>query len=227
MSRAPHNLVLFGPAHLAIMAAIPALGAVLGWRVRRSAGAGRPIRLALGMFLLVNELIWYVYRYHVNDLHFPQAMPLQLCDFSLACTIIAALWLPQAVFEFAYYGAIAGSGMAVLTPDLWTPFPSYPAIYFFLEHGGVIVTILMLLWGGMARPRPGSWWKVLAALNVLAAGVGVFDAIFGTNFMYLRQKPALSILSYMGPWPVYILTGELLAFGLLALLGLPFRRRAR
>ncbi len=216
---------LFGPAHLAILASIAAVSAALAWRSRKSALAARRIRLALGTFLAVNEIVWWTDRIHHEGFRFPETLPLQLSDFTLWLTIVALFTLAPWAYEVSYYGGLAGAVMAVLTPDLWAPLPSYPSISFFLKHGGVIVSILTLTWGGLARPRPSSLWRVLLILNAYAVAVGAFNAVFGTNYMYLCRKPANpSLLDYFGPWPFYVLPAEALALLLFFLLWIPYRR---
>jgi hypothetical integral membrane protein (TIGR02206 family) len=219
---------LFGPAHLLILISIPLLAIALAQCCRRNKAAARGIRLGLAAFLGVNELIWYVYRIHVEGFRFPGGLPLNLCDVTLWATVAAACTLKPSAFEFVYYAGLAGMGMALLTPDLWVPFWAYPTIYFFLAHGVAVVTVLTLLWSRLARPRPGSVWRALAMLNAYALGIGLFDAISKTNYMYLCQKPrAASALSYFGPWPVYLAGGEVVALALFWLLWLPFRSGRR
>jgi hypothetical integral membrane protein (TIGR02206 family) len=217
----------FGFAHFAIIAAIPALAGLLAWVVRRG-GAARatPIRLALAAVLTANELAWYGYRLHYEGFRFPDGLPLHLCDIALWLTVAACLRPIPWRYELAWYFGVCGSGAAVLTPDLWAPWPSYPTIQFFLAHGFVVVAVLTMTWGGMMRPRPGSPWRALAALNVYAAATGAFNAAFGSNYLYLCRKPGnFSPLDWFGPWPYYLVAGEAAAAVAFALLWLPFRQR--
>lgn len=218
---------LFGLAHLVILATIPALAAALAWCAQRTPAAARPIRLGLGALLLVNELVWHAYRLRTEGLRFPEGLPLQLCDATLWLTILTAFTLAGWSFELAYFAGLGGSGMAVLTPDLWAPLPSYPTIYFFLAHGGVIATLLYLIWAGQARPHTGCVWRVFWRWNIFTAAIGIFNAVFRTNYMYLCRKPAgASLLDHLGPWPVYVLASEAVALGLFALMWLPLKRPA-
>ncbi len=221
------GLPLLGPAHLAILAAIPCLAFALTRVARGRPGRARRIAACLGSFLAVNELVWYAWRLHAEGFRFPEGLPLELCDLTLWLTVAATFTRRQAIFEFAWLAGLGGALMAVLTPDLWAPPLSYPTVYFFLAHGGIVATLLFLVWSGLARPRPGCVWRALLLLNAYAAVIGVFDAVFHTNYMYLRGKPSsASLLDLFGPWPVYLIFAEATAAAVFWLLWAPFRRRA-
>ncbi len=215
---------LFGPVHLSLLAAIVAAAALLSILCRRRRIGLRTARLALGWGLAANELVWWVFRYSQEGLRFPVNLPLQLCDVTLWTTVLACLTLLPAALEFAYFAGMAGAAMALLTPDLWTPWPSYPAIYFFLAHGGIVVACSLLVFGRIAPLRQGAMWRTFGWLLGYTAAIGLFNAIFGTNYMYLCRKPAnATLLDALGPWPVYLLAGGAICLGLFWLLWLPVR----
>jgi hypothetical integral membrane protein (TIGR02206 family) len=219
---------LLGPAHVAILVAVPLFAGALAAVARRRPGAAREIRLALAAVLALNELAWYRHALAEAWVDPPHGLPLDLCDVVLWLTVYALVSPRPWALDLAYYLGLAGSGMALLTPDVGAALASYPGAKFFLGHGGVVAAVLFLVWTGALRPRPGSWWRVFLQVNVYAALVALVNAGFGTNYMYLREKPRSgTLLDLLGPWPWYVLAGEAVAFGLLALLYLPFRRARR
>jgi hypothetical integral membrane protein (TIGR02206 family) len=220
------DFVLFGPLHLAILTAIPGATYLSARALREEPPKARRVANLVGVALAINELIWYVFRYSHEGWRFPEGLPLQLCDLTLWLAVVAGLTFNRWAYEMAFFAGIAGAGMALLTPDLWAPTFSYPSLYFFLVHGGIVAIPLFLTWSRLLRPERGCLWRVLIVLNAYALVVGTFNWIFGTNYVYLCRKPAgASALDYFGPWPIYILAGEAFAMFLFLLLWLPFRRR--
>jgi hypothetical integral membrane protein (TIGR02206 family) len=211
---------LLGTVHLILLAGIAAAATALVRLCRRGI-ATRATRLLLGYGLAFNELAWWAFRYSHEGLHF-RNLPLQLCDITLWMTVLSCLTLCPLCVDFAYFAGFTGSGMALLTPDLWAPWPSYPAIYFFVAHGGTVAAIAILVFGRIASLRAGAIWRAYGMLLGYSALAGTFDAIFGTNFMYLCRKPGnISLLDVMGPWPVYLASGAAAALLLFWLLWLP------
>jgi hypothetical integral membrane protein (TIGR02206 family) len=202
---------LFGPLHLALLATI----AVLCFVAARLCVSGhvrvRPLRLGLGTFLAVDEFVWWIFRYSHEGIHAAN-LPLQLCDLTVWLSVLACLTLQPAIVEFAYFAGLAGAGMALLTPDLWSPWPTYPAIYFFVAHGGIVIAVSMLVFGRVVTLRGGAVWRAYAYLLTYACTLALINQLTGSNYMYLCRKPrGSSALDAFGPWPFYLLAAAALA----------------
>jgi hypothetical integral membrane protein (TIGR02206 family) len=217
----------FTPVRVAILAAVPLAAGALAALARRRPGALRGIRVALAAGIAANELAWYGFVLAQGWVDPPHGLPLDLCDVAVWLTVFVLAAPRPWALDLAWYVGIAGSGMAVLTPDVGAALASYPGVKFFASHGVVVASLLFLAFAGALRPRPGSWWRAFLAVNGWAGLVALVNAAYGTNYMYLRAKPESgTLLDLLGPWPWYILGGEVVALALLALLYLPFRRRA-
>ncbi len=217
----------FGPFHLLVIAAIPAAAFGLSRMAGGGAALARRIRLGLGWTLAANEIAWRAYMHWEQGRRWVEMLPFQLCDAGVWLTVVSLLTLRRWTYDVAYYAALAGGAMAVLTPDLGGPVCSCPVASFFLAHGGTIAAVLFLAWSGLLRPRPGSVWRAFWVLNLFAAAAGAVNVAFQTNFMYLCRKPAQpSLLDYLGSWPAYLLASEAIAIVLFSLLWLPFQRSA-
>ena len=145
---------LFGVLHLTLIAATAAIAVLLCRLVRSDKTSSQIVRLVIGYGLAVNEIVWWTFRYSHEGFRFPQNLPLQLCDVTVWATVLASITLIPGIVEFAYFAGMAGAGMAILTPDLWSPWPSYPAVYFFLAHGGIVMAPRSWFMGKSRRSDP-------------------------------------------------------------------------
>jgi hypothetical integral membrane protein (TIGR02206 family) len=203
---------------------MPALAGTLSFAHLRLPAARNLIRFGFAVVLLLDNTIYYGWRISHHNLSFPDHMPFELCDASMALTVISLFVLRPILFDLAYYWALAGASMALLTPNLHEPFPSFGSVQFFVSHGLTVAGVLYLVWSGQARPRPWSVAHAMIGVNVFAAIVGPFDYLYKTNYFYLRSKPANpSLLDFLGPWPLYILGTEVIATALFLLLYLPVK----
>jgi hypothetical integral membrane protein (TIGR02206 family) len=222
---------LFGYAHISLLIGIAGAAVLLSTLCRRGrgypGGFSRAVRLALGFGLAGNELIWWAFRYSHEGVHLAN-LPLQLCDLTVWSTVWACLKPVPIVVELSYFAGLAGAGMALLTPDLWSPWPSYPAVYFFIAHGGVVVAVAVLVFGGAAPLSRRTPWRSFGLLLGYTAAVGGLNAVLGTNYMYLCRKPKnASLLDVFGPWPMYLVGGAATALALFWLLWLPIHSTMR
>jgi hypothetical integral membrane protein (TIGR02206 family) len=218
------GFTLFGVVHVAILCAVPAVAGALSFAHRRFPAAGRHTRLVFAAMLLVDYAVYYGWQIWNHQLTFPDHMPFELCDVSMALTVLSLFLLRPLLFDLAYYWALAGASMALLTPNLLEPFPSFGSVQFFLSHGLTVAGVLYLVWSGQAKPRPWSVARAMIGVNVFAVLVGLFDYLYKTDCFYLRSKPVNpSLLDFLGPWPIYIAGTEAVALVFFLLLYWPVR----
>jgi hypothetical integral membrane protein (TIGR02206 family) len=224
LQRAPMPpFTLFGPGHLLAIATIAASAVALIYLARKRPGAALPVRRGLAALLLAVMLVGWAWLRH-RGVPWRSIAPLHLCDKAVFVAIGAHLTLRPHATEVAYFWGAAGSVLATITPDLATGFSSPAFLLYFAMHGAVVTAAFLLPFGLGRVPRHGAVWRVLLVTNLYAAGVGLVNIAWHTNFLYLMAKPPHPTpLDWFGPWPWYLLVCEVVAVLLFSLLCIPFR----
>lgn len=185
------------------------------------------IRVTIGWTLIISRLsldIWYI---STGQWSLKSSLPLELCSIaSLMCGIML-LTKNKHLFEIFYFIALGGAFQAILTPDLYFGFPQFRYIQFFFDHFLLIIAPLMMIALYGFRITHKSLLKSFLALNGIAAVVYCFNMLFSANYMFLRHKPSgPSLLDFLGPYPYYIFSLELVALLIFVLLYLPFKKNS-
>lgn len=228
----PKAFVLFGSDHLGALAATAASASGLSWVVRRQPASrlADGIRVGLAVLLLAGTAAYLVAEKISGTLTLWHVVPLHLCDLAIFLGAYALLTRNPRACELLYFWACTGTLLALVTPDVQTGFPHWRCLSFFFLHGVVLVASITLVHGYRIEPGKGAPWRAFLLTNAYAALVGIVNLAFGTNFLFLREKPgSRTLLDSFGPWPYYLVACEGLALGLFLLLDLPFRlaRKAR
>lgn len=204
---------LFSLDHLLTIGIILILGVLLfvfRKQLQRS-GKKRFLRFSLAFILFANESFYHIWLVYKNAWSLKTGLPLELSDITVILAIIMLLTNSYRVFQFMYFAGLASSIQAILTPDLGHySFPHFRYFEFFVSHGGVVLACLIMVVASKYRPTIPSLWVTVLIVNLYAACVFFINKSLNANFMYLMKKPEnASLLDYLGPWPWYLLSAEL------------------
>ncbi len=218
----------FGFSHvMAIVMTV--LGGVLMVRLMRS-GASEVVktraRFVLGgvlIFAVLMDLVLTLVRWGNCDLGWEMcwnsALPLYLCDVVSIVSALALFTKKPRLVEVAYLWGLAGTTQGLLTPTLGYDWGTLEYYNFFLQHGGVPVAAVTLVWGMRIVPEKGAF-KRMVIWSWLYMGVVIgINFLIGQNYGFLSGKPNFSTMfDYMGPYPYYLITLQVVAFGLYGVL---------
>jgi hypothetical integral membrane protein (TIGR02206 family) len=180
-------------------------------------------RFALAALLLLGWSGYLLTNGLRGELALDRSLPMHLCDWAQIVMIAALLTRKQFLYELGYFWGLGGTLQGVITPTVYYDYPDPSFFFFFIEHGGIIASLLYLTLGSRLRPYPGSLPRVILASLFYLAAAGLVDWLLGVNYGFLREKPAgQNMLTLLSPWPWYI--PELVLIGVLSvgLYYLPF-----
>lgn len=220
---------MFSTAHFGALVVLCLLALLLFMSKKRWVLQQRKLRIIEHLFastLLLMEASYHVWLFQKGIWHLGSSLPLELCSISLMLTIILLWTRNKHVYNFVFYAGIGGAFQAVLTPDLYFSFPHFRYFHFFYVHFGIILTALYFTWVRGYVPTFQGIIQTMIALNILLPCIFVLNIFLHGNYMFLQKKPPNgSILDFLGPYPWYILSLEVVAFVIFICLWLLFRKK--
>ncbi len=186
------------------------------------------IALILAILLIINSASIYIYQILMGIWFYRYSLPLQLCDLALIAVIYTLFTKNKYTYELSYFWALSGTLLAIITPAIYSNFPDFEFITFFINHSFVVISVIYLTVAFKMKPEIKSIWRAFIITNLYLFIISVFNLIFHTNYFFVCEKPEQSsILDYFGPWPYYILACEPFALAYFFMLYLPFAFRKK
>ncbi|MGF7534654.1 TIGR02206 family membrane protein [Bacillus mexicanus] len=170
----------------------------------------RFLRHLLVVLLLGSQIGYHIWMIAAGMWSVRTSLPLQLSDLSVYLSAIMLLTKSRVLFVFLYFAGISSSIQALATPDLGMfSFPHIRYILFFISHGSVFLSCLLMSVIGTFRLRQRSLWKTVLIVNMYGVCIYLLDRWLDANYMYLTKKPSgASLLDVLGTWPWYIPVAE-------------------
>ena len=232
LAQAHEPFVLFGPAHLVVLAlAVLVPTGLILWTRHSGPGVGRAIRWTIAAVLVVNEIVYEIHGLSTHGWRkfLENYLPLHVCGVAVFLVAWTMIRPRRTAFELAYFWGLAGTLQAIVTPELQYGFPEYRFIEFFLNHGLIVTGVFYAVWAMKLRPGPGAVWRTFWLTNAYAAIAGLADWLIGgsANYMYMCRRPATANPLFFLDWPWYIPFMEVAGLLIITALYLPFWRRGR
>jgi hypothetical integral membrane protein (TIGR02206 family) len=221
----PAQFHSFGVSHISAVALMFAVSAALiaASRAARSPGFDRALRWTLAALLLGDWAAYLTMFYRKGWLALGNVLPLNLCDWATIAVVVTLIRPNQRSYELAYFWALAGTLLTTITPDLQVDFPDWRFVFFFFYHAIIITGVLYLTFALGMRPIAGSIRRVVIWTLSYVAVAGAADWLLGTNYGFLRAKPATATLfDALAPWPWYIAECFAIAVAAMLILYAPF-----
>lgn len=150
-------------------------------------------------------------------------LPFHLCRLLAIILPFVIYFRNKKWFGITYFFTMVGTFQALLTPDLPQAAPHYSYASYWILHGILIYLPIYCIVVFGFKITKKDFINALIAGNLYLLFTFIINYALGSNYFYTSHKPpSASLLDFLGPWPWYILSVELLAILLFVLAWIPF-----
>lgn len=183
---------------------------------------------AVGMAAALAVILKLIWKIAMGEFDYHLDLPIHMCHFSALIAPFMMINRNKKLFSFLYFWIIVGTLNALITPDVEENFPHIWYIQYFIEHSGLVIAILYTVFVYGMKPTWKDFWIAFLATNIFLAISLIVNFSIGSNYFYTMAKPEIpTLLDMFGPWPWYLIQGQLMLVGFFLLALAPFLRSAK
>ncbi len=188
----------------------------------RNSGYDKFIRYSICALFIVGLLIEQIWTVYHGRWSFKESLPISICTITELVALYMLTKKSYGAFGFVYFGLVATT-QAILTPSLSFGFPAVSYWCYFVKHGLLIVAPLYMIAVHSFIPAHKQLWKYIGVLLGLVPAIFLINYLTGGNYWFISEKtPSVSLLSYLGSYPWFLVSLLGLAVVLCYLYYLPF-----
>jgi hypothetical integral membrane protein (TIGR02206 family) len=218
----------FSADHLITMAIIIVLSILLFLFGKKLREHRHFFRIMLALLILAANVMYHLWLLSEHAWSVKQSLPLQLSDLAAILAVVMLLTRSYRIFQFMYFAGLGSAIQAILTPDLYHfSFPHFLYFQSFISHGGVVLACLFMVAAFHFRPTLPSMWVSIVIVNLYGGCVFFLNKFLGSNYMYIMKHAGMTPLTFLGPWPWYLLSLELVMIFFFYILYSPFWIKSR
>ena len=158
-----------------------------------------------------------------GDLNIIEDLPFHLCRFLALTAPFVILKNKRFWIGIFYFWIMVGTLNANITPDIEYGYPNWRFFAYWMMHGFLLIIPVYYIMVLNIRINWRDFFNAYWMMNVFLLFTLIINLILGSNYMYTRAKPPVaSLLDILGPWPIYLISGQVLVLVLFFIVFLPF-----
>jgi len=206
-----------------LIVSIIGLGSILAALFFLSSKQKMRLLIALSIIPALGVIFQMVMPVLEGDFNLKDDLPIHICRFAGLVSPIVIWKKNRFWLGILYFWIIIGTLNANITPDIEYGFPHWGYFTYWFIHSFLVILPLYYIIVLKVKINFRDFLNAFWVGNIFLLMTLGINFLLNSNYMYSRHKPPVaSLLDLLGPWPTYLITGQLLAGALFFIAYLPF-----
>ena len=170
-------------------------------------------------------LAWMAHLFYIDTFDYKEDLPLFLCNVLAFIYPVVIYKRNRKALGVFYFMVLAGTAQGIITPDLNYGFPNLMFMRYWTIHCVPILLVFYSISVFKVKINFKDFINAIVWMNIYLVLIFAVNLLLKSNYAYTMRKPdAASLVDLLGPWPWYIISGELIALVMFTLLYIPYMR---